>query len=137
MDISGTTVKLLKLIPANYTTAAVPLLDIGNNGTGLFFPNSDPHLHFAEAATDVGKFSGSDFFAFGSVTAGASSKATSAVLQADSTSKGFLPPRMTKTQRNAISSPATGLVVYQTDNTPGLRAYNGTHWVRYTETNDD
>jgi hypothetical protein len=137
MDISGTTVKLLKLIPANYTTASIPLLDVGNNGTGLFFPNADPHLHFADATTDVGKFSGTDFYSFGSVTAGASSKAASAVLQADSTSKGFLPPRMTKAQRNAISSPATGLVVYQTDNTSGLRAYNGTHWVRYTETNDD
>jgi hypothetical protein len=62
---------------------------------------------------------------------------SSAILQSDSTTKGWLPPRMTKTQRNAISSPATGLVVWQTDNTPGLRSYNGTHWVRFTETNDD
>lgn len=61
----------------------------------------------------------------------------SAVLDVQSTTKGFLPPRMTKAQRNAISSAATGMVIFQTDNTPGLRAYNGTHWVRYTETNDD
>jgi hypothetical protein len=40
---------------------------------------------------------------------------TSAVLQAESTTQGFLPPRMTTTQRNAIASPAAGLVVY--DNT--------------------
>jgi len=39
---------------------------------------------------------------------------TSAILQADSTSRGFLPPRMTTTQKNAIASPATGLVVYDT-----------------------
>ena len=38
----------------------------------------------------------------------------SAILQADSTTKGFLPPRMTTTQKNAIASPATGLVVYDT-----------------------
>ena len=38
----------------------------------------------------------------------------SAVLQADSTTKGFLPPRMTTTQKNAIASPAAGLVVYDT-----------------------
>jgi hypothetical protein len=38
----------------------------------------------------------------------------SAILQADSTSRGFLPPRMTTTQKNAIASPATGLVVYDT-----------------------
>lgn len=46
-------------------------------------------------------------------------------------------PRVTKVQRNAIGSPIAGYVVYQTDNTPGLRTYNGTHWVKYTETNDD
>lgn len=40
--------------------------------------------------------------------------AASAILQADSTTKGFLPPRMTTTQKNAIASPAAGLVVYDT-----------------------
>ena len=40
---------------------------------------------------------------------------TSAILQADSTTKGFLPPRMTTAQKNAISSPVEGLVVYDTD----------------------
>jgi hypothetical protein len=38
----------------------------------------------------------------------------SAQLQVDSTVQGFLPPRMTTTQKNAISSPAAGLVVYDT-----------------------
>lgn len=38
----------------------------------------------------------------------------SAVIQADSTTKGFLPPRMTTVQMNAIGSPATGLMVYDT-----------------------
>jgi hypothetical protein len=38
----------------------------------------------------------------------------SARLQVDSTTQGFLPPRMTTTQRNAIASPAAGLVVYDT-----------------------
>lgn len=53
----------------------------------------------------------------------------SAVLEAVSTTKGFLPPRMTQTQRNAITSPATGLVVYCTDCTGGkLQAYNGSTW---------
>lgn len=43
--------------------------------------------------------------------------------------KGLLPPRVTLTQRNNIGSPATGLVVYQTDNVPGLYVYNGSIWV--------
>lgn len=38
----------------------------------------------------------------------------SAVLQADSTNQGFLPPRMTQAQKNAIATPAAGLMVYDT-----------------------
>jgi len=44
----------------------------------------------------------------------------SAMLDVKSTSKGLLPPRMTVAQRDAISSPATGLTIYQTDGIPGL-----------------
>jgi hypothetical protein len=39
----------------------------------------------------------------------------SAILDAKSTQKGFLPPRMTSVQRDAIDSPAQGLVIYNTD----------------------
>jgi hypothetical protein len=39
---------------------------------------------------------------------------SSSVIDLTSTSKGFLPPRMTTTQKNAIASPATGLIVYDT-----------------------
>ena len=52
----------------------------------------------------------------------------SAILDAHSLTKGFLPPRMTAAQRGAIASPATGLQVYQTDATAGLYVYNGTAW---------
>jgi hypothetical protein len=38
-----------------------------------------------------------------------------AVLELASTTKGFLPPRMTTTQKNAIATPPAGLVVYDTD----------------------
>jgi hypothetical protein len=52
----------------------------------------------------------------------------SAVLNVDSTTKGFLPPRMTTTQRNAIASPAEGLMVYDTVlKRPCF--YDGTSWV--------
>ena len=70
----------------------------------------------------------------GKVIVGASSAAsTSAVLEANSTTQGFLPPRMTYAQRMAITSPATGLVVFCTDcgqqNDPGeLEIYFGGMW---------
>jgi len=52
----------------------------------------------------------------------------SAVLQADSTTKGFLPPRMTQTERDAIASPANGLIVFNT--TSGhLNQYQSSSWV--------
>ncbi len=51
---------------------------------------------------------------------------TSAVLDLTSTTKGFLPPRMTSAQRAAIVLPATGLVIYQTDGTTGLYVNVGT-----------
>ena len=40
--------------------------------------------------------------------------AASSVMEVTSTTQGFLPPRMTTTQKNAISSPAAGLMVYDT-----------------------
>ena len=55
---------------------------------------------------------------------------TSAMLDVSSTSKGFLAPRMTATQRGAITSPATGLLVYQIDGTAGYYYYNGTAWIQ-------
>ena len=51
----------------------------------------------------------------------------SAQLQVDSTTRGFLPPRMTTTQRNAIATPAAGLVIYNTT-TNTLDRFNGTSW---------
>ncbi len=53
----------------------------------------------------------------------------SAMLDVTSTSKGMLIPRMTQTQRNAISSPVEGLLIYQTDNTPGFYYRKGSLWV--------
>ncbi len=51
----------------------------------------------------------------------------SAQLDVSSTDKGMLVPRMTTAQRTAIASPATGLLVFDT-NTGGFWFYNGTVW---------
>ncbi len=50
----------------------------------------------------------------GGVGIGTTTPNASAVLDVQSTSKSLLPPRLTVTQRDAIASPATGLVVYNT-----------------------
>jgi hypothetical protein len=65
--------------------------------------------------------------ASGNLGIGASTINASAKLQIDSTTQGFLPPRMTATQRSAISSPSVGLVVYQTDGVEGLYIYTNTN----------
>lgn len=53
----------------------------------------------------------------------------SAILDVKSTDKGLLIPRMLSTQRLAIVTPATGLLVYQTDGTDGFYFYNGVAWI--------
>lgn len=55
---------------------------------------------------------------------------STAMLDIKSTTKGFLPPRMSQVQRDAIVTPAAGLIVQCTDcNTIGPYTYNGTTWV--------
>jgi hypothetical protein len=51
---------------------------------------------------------------YGSLLLGTTTNVASSILTMESTTQGFLPPRMTTTQKNAIASPATGLVVYDT-----------------------
>lgn len=69
-------------------------------------------------------------------TTGASPDA-SAMLDISSTSSGLLIPRMTLLQRNTINGGtfATGLFIYQTDNTPGFYYYDGTNWVMVIASN--
>ena len=52
----------------------------------------------------------------------------SSALEIESTTGGILIPRMTETQRDAIVSPASGLMIYQTDQDFGFYFYNGTQW---------
>jgi hypothetical protein len=70
----------------------------------------------------------------GSVGISATSVDASAKLQIDSTTQGLLLPRMTTTQINAISSPAAGLMVYNTTlECPVFR--DSTGWRKISHTN--
>lgn len=53
----------------------------------------------------------------------------SSLLEVQSTTQGILVPRMTEAQKNAIVSPATGLLIYQTNNQSGFWYFDGTVWV--------
>jgi hypothetical protein len=90
---------------------------IGNNVVGL-----------GSNTTVLGNSSTTLTAIYGALITGGTSVNASAQLQIDSTTRGFLPPRMTTTQQNAIASPATGLIVY--DTTVNLiDYYNGSAWV--------
>ncbi|HET9431082.1 MAG TPA: hypothetical protein VFO70_07890, partial [Chitinophagaceae bacterium] len=53
----------------------------------------------------------------------------SSILDIKSTTKGLLIPRMSKTERMAITTPATGLIVYQNGpDSTGIYFYNGASW---------
>ena len=76
-----------------------------------------------------------NLFAQVSINTDGSQPDSSAMLDIKSTDKGILIPRMNQSQRDNISQPiATGLMIYQTDNTPGFYYYDGTSW-KYIITN--
>lgn len=65
----------------------------------------------------------------GSAGIGTTTPDASALLEMKSTTKGLLIPRMTKSKRDAIVSPANGLMIYQTNNSPGFYYFNGSSWL--------
>jgi hypothetical protein len=67
----------------------------------------------------------------GNVGIGTSSPNASAILDAQSTTKGVRMPNMTTTQKNAISSPAAGLMVFDTT-LAKLCVYSGSAWQTIT-----
>ncbi len=72
-------------------------------------------LHFAASAQSV------------AINTSGNAADNSAILDVSSTSKGMLVPRLSTTQRTGISTPATGLLVYDTD-LNSFYFYNGTVW---------
>ena len=96
------------------STGVTGILPVANGGTGSLTQN------FVDLTTNQtiagAKIFSSDLTINGKVIAGASSAASSsAILEANSTTQGFLPPRMTRAQRNLIPNPATGLIIFCSD----------------------
>jgi hypothetical protein len=93
-----------------------------------FFTRTNVGAALERFTIEGGAVAGKAYFQNTDVGIGTTSPSASAILDVTSTTKGFLPPRMTNAQRTAISSPAVGLIVYCTDMVEGLYVYKSTGW---------
>jgi hypothetical protein len=65
-----------------------------------------------------------------SIGVGTASPNAAAIIEIASTTQGVLFPRMTKVQRDAISNPPIGLMLFVTDDNEGLYIYKTSGWVQ-------
>lgn len=130
-----TAVKLAGNTLSNNGTGGISITDAGQvtvTGNGVVTGNST--IGGASAVTGNSTVGGTSTVTGsgsvgGTLAVGTTAAATtSAALEVVSTSRGLLPPRLTQAQRNVIGSPAIGLLIIQTDNTPGLYQYTATGW---------
>lgn len=95
------------------------------NGNTIFSTSASSTAGSTITYSEIIRFTNTSNVLIGTATDVASSKLT-----IESTTQGFLPPRMTTTQKNAIATPAAGLQVY--DSTLNqMSYYNGTTWVNF------
>ena len=104
---------------------------VGNNLTGA----TNNYGFFSDVASGTNRWNiymqgTANNYLAGALSIGVTTADASALFQVDSTTKGVLFPRMTSTQKNAISSPATGLVVF--DTTLGKLCVFATTWQTIT-----
>ena len=112
-SLSGTLTAYAPSIASNYSSSWASIQQVGSSA----FVNP-----WTASGNDVYNTSGD-------VGIGTSSPSASAILDLTSTSKGVLIPRMTASQKSAISSPSTGLLIFQTDAPAGFYYYNGSAWI--------
>ena len=79
------------------------------------------------SSTQLATTSGNVTLATGGGNVGISTGVPQGILDVNSSTSGFIPPRMTSTQMNAIKAPVAGMVVYNTTKN-GLYVYTGSAW---------
>ena len=90
-------------------TSIITGLSYAIPNTGIYFDTTNKRLNFYTNGTQVIRISETQNIGIGTTSPNASSK-----VDITSTTQGFLPPRMTTAQKNAIATPAAGLMVYDT-----------------------
>jgi hypothetical protein len=100
------------------------------NNVGNYFMDSFGFVKSVSSNARFNVFAGGYSIEFGASTA----INASAIFQLNSTTQGFLPPRMTTAQINAIATPANGLQVYNTDLAQPC-FYDGAGWKKVSHTN--
>lgn len=124
--------------PSTNTTVFLRVLNISGTVTAYAPPAANNYSSTWATIQQIGSsaivnpwvLSGNDVYnTTGEVGIGTATPAASAILDLTSTSKGILIPRMTAAQKNAIASPSTGLLLFQTDAPAGFYYYNGSAWL--------
>jgi hypothetical protein len=103
----------------------------GGNGNTINVENRGGRASFQARATTAVGAAASPLFLNpngGTVSVNNDNPDASAIFDVRSTTQGFLPPRMSTANRNLISSPATGLQVYNSSLNV-MQHYNGVSWV--------
>ena len=117
---------LIKCLPVN--EVPVNLFTISNENTNGVLTISDS----SNSPTVRLKTNGHSYLRGGNVTIGDATEITTAQLAINSNSKGFLPPRLTTIERNNITLPAKGLIVFDIT-VNNLYVYNGVSWIELVE----
>jgi len=112
----GASGQIIRIAPSQTLDSASNIL------TGFYF---NPTLNGTYSTQNVRAIQST----YGGAYLNTATPQASAILQADSTTQGFLPPRMTDAQIRAIASPANGLIAYNTT-TDHLCVYQGGAWVK-------
>jgi hypothetical protein len=117
-------------LSANTSTGAVTIIFTGSTS------NSGDYLPLSGGTVTGGTvfqsgLTANTFHSSGQVGIGTSNPNTAAIIEIASTSQGVLFPRMTISQRNAITSPPVGLILFVTDgDNEGLYIYKTSGWVQ-------
>jgi hypothetical protein len=111
-----------------FAASGLTFLSAGFNLDTIISPVRNTVDNLGDVVIQGGGSERARFKAIGNIGFGTNAPNASSLLDLTSTTRGFLPPRMTNAQRTAIVSPAVGLIVYCTDVTEGLWVYKSTGW---------